>query len=163
MMFHSPTLGDIALGRVVQEIASYVKENPEDNYTLIIGTDSHASFIDHQHREVHFVTAIIVHRRGHGGRYFWTNHVNEAVYTLRTKIYRETVLSLELAHQLLPPLTEAMNGEVQYEMEIHLDVGMSGATRELVREVVGMVQGSGFRAKTKPTGYGAFIVADKHT
>jgi len=48
-------------------------------------------------------------------------------------------------------------------VEIHLDVGRSGETRELIREVVGMVAGSGFDAKIKPESYGASSVADKHT
>ncbi len=162
-MFHSPTLGDVSLDRVVEEITAYFQEESDAGYTLVIGTDSHASFVEHEHREVNFVTAIIVHRKGRGGRYFWRTAVNEAVYTLRTKIYRETLLSLELAQELLPKLRENMVGEAEYELEIHLDVGTSGATRELVKEVVGMVTGSGFTAKTKPLGYGAFIVADKHT
>lgn len=37
------------------------------------------------------------------------------------------------------------------------------STREMIREVVGMVSGNGFTAKTKPESYGAFVVADKHT
>lgn len=161
--FHSPTLGLISLDRVIEEVTAYVKEDPEAKYTLIIGTDSHASFVDQKHCEVNFVTAIIVHRHGRGGRYFWRNGVSETVHTLRTKIYQETLLSLELAQQILPKIRENLDGEAEYELEIHLDVGTAGATRELVKEVVGMVQGNGFRAKTKPAGYGAFIVADKHT
>jgi len=38
-----------------------------------------------------------------------------------------------------------------------------GPTREMIKEVVGMVNGNGFTAKTKPESYGAFVVADKHT
>ncbi|MBU3957376.1 ribonuclease H-like YkuK family protein, partial [Patescibacteria group bacterium] len=38
-----------------------------------------------------------------------------------------------------------------------------GPTREMIKEVVGMVNGNGFVAKTKPESYGAFVVADKHT
>ena len=162
-MFHSPTLGTLPLDRVVEEIGAYVREDPDAKYTLIIGSDSHASFIEQQHRQVNFVTAIIVHRRGRGGRYFWRNGVSQVGHTLRSKIHQETVLSLELAQEVVPKLRENLGEDVEYELEIHLDVGTSGATRDLVKEVVGMVQGSGFRAKTKPAGYGAFIVADKYT
>jgi len=42
-------------------------------------------------------------------------------------------------------------------------VGEVGPTREMIKEVVGMVTGSGFVAKTKPEAYGAAVVADKHT
>ena len=51
----------------------------------------------------------------------------------------------------------------KYDLEIHIDVGPLGPTREMIREVVGMVNGSGFTAKTKPESWGATSVADKHT
>jgi predicted RNase H-related nuclease YkuK (DUF458 family) len=47
-------------------------------------------------------------------------------------------------------------------VEIHLDVGVHGETRELVRDVIGMVAGSGFDAKIKPEACGASKVADKY-
>jgi predicted RNase H-related nuclease YkuK (DUF458 family) len=33
----------------------------------------------------------------------------------------------------------------------------------MIKEVVGMVTGNGFKARTKPESYGASNVADKHT
>jgi len=33
----------------------------------------------------------------------------------------------------------------------------------MIKEVVGMVRGSGYNAKTKPDAYGASAVADRHT
>ncbi|MCK4816393.1 hypothetical protein KA005_11550, partial [bacterium] len=50
----------------------------------------------------------------------------------------------------------------KYDLEIHIDVGPLGPTREMIREVVGMVNGNGFTAKTKPEAWGASTVADKH-
>src|SRR5207302_5588317 len=49
------------------------------------------------------------------------------------------------------------------EVEIHLDVGASGETKRIIRELVGMVQGSGYAAITKPDSYGASKVADRET
>ena len=49
------------------------------------------------------------------------------------------------------------------DIEIHLDVGEQGKTKEIIREVVGMVTGSGFDAIIKPDSYGASKVADKFT
>ena len=51
----------------------------------------------------------------------------------------------------------------RYDLEIHVDVGTVGPTREMIKEVVGMVTGSGYTAKTKPESFGASVVADKHT
>ena len=50
-----------------------------------------------------------------------------------------------------------------FDVEIHLDVGNNGATQTLIKEVVGMVVGSGFNARIKPDSYGASSVADKYT
>jgi predicted RNase H-related nuclease YkuK (DUF458 family) len=44
-----------------------------------------------------------------------------------------------------------------------LDVGEKGQTKDLIREVVGMVVGSGFDARIKPDSFGASKVADKYT
>jgi hypothetical protein len=75
----------------------------------------------------------------------------------------ETLLSLDLAKKLVPLLKDELAGFAPYDFEIHIDVGEAGPTREMIKEVVGLVTGNGFTAKTKPEGYGAFVVADKHT
>lgn len=161
-MFNSPTLGKMSLDRVIQEVVNYIHEEPNSRYTIIIGSDSHGQLFK-DNNEVNFVTAIVIHRTGKGGRYFWKKNTSRKVYTLRDKIYKETLLSLEVADELLPKLRKQLEDNANYELEIHLDVGNVGETRELIKELVGMVQGNGFNAKTKPASYGAFIVADKHT
>ena len=54
-------------------------------------------------------------------------------------------------------------GLIDFNIEIHLDVGTQGRSKEIIREVVGMVTGSGFDARIKPDSYGASTVADKFT
>lgn len=81
---------------------------------------------------------------------------------LREKIYTETTKSLETAHELVPEIRRLISPS-KYDFEIHIDVGPLGKTREMIREVVGMVNGNGFTAKTKPESWGASSVADKHT
>ena len=51
----------------------------------------------------------------------------------------------------------------EFNIEIHLDVGSNGATKTLVKEVVGMVSGSGYPCRIKPDSYGASTVADRYT
>jgi len=63
----------------------------------------------------------------------------------------------------VPQLKDSLAGLAPYALEIHIDVGEVGPTREMIKEVVGMVTGSGFTAKTKPEAYGAASVADKYT
>ena len=71
-------------------------------------------------------------------------------------------MSLDVAQSIVPGIRKKVS-PAKYDLEIHIDVGEAGPTREMIKEVVGLVTGNGFTAKTKPEGYGAFVVADKHT
>ncbi|MDO8503318.1 MAG: ribonuclease H-like YkuK family protein [bacterium] len=159
--FFSPTKGELSLQGVAQEISDFINEDSQALYGLVVGTDSQAKRLNGI-SEIDFVTAIVIHRRGRGGRYFWHKERQHRVYVLREKIYTETLMSLELAHNLVPCLREKIPGS-KYDLEIHIDVGPVGPTRDMIKEVVGMVAGNGYTAKTKPESYGASTVADKHT
>lgn len=160
--FISPTMGKLTVEETIKEIVNFFGEDPTVSYTLVIGSDSKVRR-ENGVQKVDFVTAIVIHRKGKGARYFWLKNKKEKIYSLRDKIYLETLLSLELAKELVPILKEELAGFAPYDLEIHIDVGEAGPTREMIREVVGLVTGNGFTAKTKPEGYGAFVVADKHT
>ncbi len=160
-IFINPTLGKLSLDQVIEEIVKYLYLEPQSSYRLVIGTDSQ----DHQSngkKFTNFVTAIVVHRIGKGGRYFWKNGSQQQIRSLRQKIYTETTRSLEVAETVVPELSAKLNGNNNWELEIHIDVGQSGETRDMIKEVVGMVIGSGYTAKTKPDSYGASSVADRH-
>jgi len=159
--FISPTKGKMTIQGMVGELVRFMNEEPEYFYRLVIGTDSKSGKLNGK-QKLDFVTAVVIHRKGKGGRYFWQKKKIDRVASLRDKIYTETLLSIRLAEKLVPDLTKRLNGE-RYKLEIHIDVGDVGPTREMIKEVVGMVNGNGFTAKTKPESYGAFVVADKHT
>jgi predicted RNase H-related nuclease YkuK (DUF458 family) len=155
MEFISPTYGKMSFERMFQQVVGYMQEDPSQRYNLIIGTDSLLG------DDTCFVTAIIIHRVGHGGRYFYHKFRNRKIESLRQRILYETSLSLETASQVSAQL--AQNGFSELPVEIHLDVGDRGETKRIIREVVGMVQGSGYAAITKPDSYGASKVADRET
>lgn len=159
--FWSPTKGKLSLNGVVNEISSFINEDSQALYRVVIGSDSQAKRINGD-AEIDFVSAVVIHRIGRGGRYFWTKQRQLRRYVLREKIYTETLLSLQLAEKLVPLLRREIPAS-KYDLEIHIDVGPLGPTREMIKEVVGMVAGSGYTAKTKPESYGASVVADKHT
>lgn len=154
--FMSPTKGPMSLREVFADILAYVSAEPEMNYRLIIGSDS-------QPREDHicFVSAIIVHREGKGARYYYSKRYQNKFFSLRQRIFYEASLSLDVASRLTALLADSGHGDLN--IEIHLDVGKVGETKELIREIVGMVTGSGFEARIKPDSYGASKVADKYT
>ncbi len=155
MDFISPTRGLLTFEAMYEDIVSFMEDAPEECYKLIVGTDSQPR------DEVCFVTAVIVHRRGKGARYYYHKEYQQRMYSLRQRIFYEASMSLGLASRLAERLAE--NGQSQLNVEIHLDVGREGETRDLIREIVGMIAGSGFDAKIKPESYGASKVADKHT
>lgn len=159
--FFSPSKGEMTLSELVLEISQYIKEEPDHLYRLVIGTDSQIRGSNGL-SEIYFVTAVVIHRVGAGGRYFWVKEKRSQKMFLRDRIYTETLLSLHLASIFIPLIRKAIPDNF-YELEIHIDVGPNGATRDMIKEVVGMVTGNGFTAKTKPDSYGAYVVADRHT
>ena len=159
--FFSPSKGELTLSQLILEIGEFIKEEPDHLYRLIIGTDSQIRGSNGT-SEIFFVTAVVIHRIGLGGRYFWAKEVKAQKMFLRDRIYTETLLSLSLAETLVPLIRKVVPDNL-YDLEIHIDVGPNGATREMIKEVVGMVVGNGFVAKTKPESYGAYVVADRHT
>ena len=46
---------------------------------------------------------------------------------------------------------------------IHADVGERGATREMIREVTGLIRGNGFEPLIKPYSFAASVIADRYT
>lgn len=160
--FHSGK--KILLTELLTEIRSFLEEDPNSAYSLVIGTDSHEKNRVGNKKTINVVTAIVVHRKGYGGRYFWKRKTVNNIVTLRDKIYAETLESLDFAREFVPVLKKELNGSLpQYNLEIHVDVGERGETREMIKEVVGMITGYGFVARTKPFSYAASYVADKHT
>ncbi|MBI2450714.1 MAG: ribonuclease H-like YkuK family protein [Parcubacteria group bacterium] len=148
---------------VADKLGSYISENPEKKYRLIIGTDSQEN-----HDGVVFVSAIILHRVGNGGRYFWHRSKREGTMVLRDRIHQEVDFSRRLAEKFEAFFNEwKMNfrGSKTFwpNLEIHVDIGENGATRSLINEIVGMVRAFGFEIKTKPNSYGASTIADRHT
>lgn len=156
-MFTSPTYGTLTLEQVRDKILEFFHACPEYKYRLVIGTDSQPK----NNTGTDFVMAIVAHRIGIGGIYFWKRIVKKEQMVLRSRIYQEASFSLETAQSFLEVCKN--DGITKYDVEIHVDIGKIGKTREMINEVVGMIRGSGFRVKTKPESYGASKVADRHT
>ena len=155
MYYISPTKGRLTFEQMFRDIISFTREAPEENYKLIVGTDSPLR------EEICYVTAVIILREGKGGRFYYTREREKKQLSLKQRIFMETARSLGVASRLTERLATA--GLKDPNIEIHLDIGKQGRTKEIIREVVGMVVGSGFGARIKPESYGAFKVADRYT
>jgi len=155
--FISPTKGRMNFKKVIEDLINFILEQPEEVYRLIVGTDSEGR------ENPDFVSAIVILRKGKGGRYFWKKIRTPKKYTLRTRIYEETMLSLELAIKLrenVEKKLQKIRPKNYKNLEIHTDIGQVGETREMIKEIVGMVRGNGFEVKIKPEAFGAASVAD---
>lgn len=154
MRFVSPTWGTVSIEEMVAQLRAYVKEDPVAKYKLVIGTDSHTT-----KRSTTLVTALIIHRFGKGARFFYRKLNSRPLHDLRSRIYRETELSLELVEQL------NKNGMsdllLAWPLEIHIDIGQKGETKVLIQEICGWVTSVGYEARIKPLSYGASSVADR--
>jgi predicted RNase H-related nuclease YkuK (DUF458 family) len=138
---------------VIEAIKEYIYRDRYCKYKIIIGTDSH------EKDKVLYITALIVHRIGKGAIYFYSKYHGRPIKDFRHRIYTETVLSLNLAVELKGYL----KGIAYADLEIHADVGENGKSRDLIKEIVGWIIGSGYKVKIKPHSHGASKVADRYT
>ena len=152
--FYNPTKGKLTLAEVVAEISEYMSEKPDKSYDIIVGCDSSSE------EEPHFPVAVVVLRKGEGGRFFlkkvrYPTSEKKKFYNWRQRVLEEVWLSCQLA--LI--LREKIGKKVRY---IHADIGEGGQTEDMIREVTGLIRGNGFEPKIKPEAYVASIVADRY-
>jgi len=162
--FYNPTKGNLTFSQVVEEVFNYIKEKKNAFYEIVVGCDSSSG-----DRPV-FPVALVILRKGQGGRFFLTkvNYRSEKrFYSFRQRILEEVYLSCQLALDFKEKLEERVlqhSQPLDFQFEyIHADVGPSGQTREMIKEVVGLIKSNGFEAKIKPESFAASIVADRFT
>ncbi len=154
--FFNPRDGEMTFAGVIATVVKEMKSHPKDRFEILIGTDS-STTLNH----LDLVSAIVLHNIGRGGRYFWTRRRERRSPSLRQQIWREAWLSFELAQRVIERLGAI--SFLQFNLEIHVDIGENGRTKELIDEVVGMIIGNGLAVRIKPHAYAASAVADKHT
>ena len=106
------------------------------------------------------MTAVVVHRIGNGGRYFWRRGTLIKMHTLRERIMKEVLISLDIAKEVISELKKFSSPD--FSFEIHADIGENGPTSQMIHEVVSIIRAHNFEARTKPESYAASNVADRH-
>ena len=161
--FYNPTRGNLPFPKVIEEMIFYISEKPEKFYDIIVGCDSSSG------EEPHFPVVIVILRTGEGGRFFIKKigYKNRKFYSWRQRILEEVLLSCDLALLLkenfekkINDLPKVLNYQFRY---IHADVGENGATKDMIREVIGLIRGNGFEPKIKPESFAASTVADRYS
>lgn len=157
VLFQSPTYGSVTLEALFSRMHDFQQEQHNASYRLLLGTDS----LGGANGDAVLVTALVFHRVGNGGMYFWRRQRFQHLVTLRQRMYQEALCSVDMAKLLLAH--QASQDLLLGDIEIHVDIGHQGPTREMIREIVGMVKAHGFPVKTKPFSVAASSVADRHT
>ena len=158
--FYNPTKGDLKLEKVAEELFSYISVKPEKFYDIIVGCDSSSG------EEPHFPLAVVILRVGEGGRFFLkrVSYKDRKFYNWKTRVLEEVFLSCQLALYLRENFEKKINNkDFRYQFRyIHADIGENGQTRDMIKEVTGLIRGNGFEPKIKPEAFVAATVADRY-
>lgn len=162
--FFNPTKGNLKIEEVIKELISYISEKPEKFYNIVVGCDSSSE------EEPHFPMAVVILRVGEGGRFFLKRiaYKGRKFYNWKQRILEEVLLSCQLALYLRENFEKAIqklkNDNLHYQLRyIHADVGENGQTRDMIKEVVGLIKGNGFEPRIKPESFAASSVADRYS
>ncbi len=165
--FFNPTRGNLSVKEVIEEMIRYIEERPEKFYDIIVGCDSSSG------EEPHFPVVVAILRVGEGGRFFlkkikYPSPMNKKFVNWKNRILEEVLLSCDLAlflrEDFKKKIQEANNKNLHYQFRyIHADIGEIGQTKDMVKELTGLIRGNGFEPKIKPEAYVASVVADRYS
>ena len=164
--FFNPTRGEMTLEEVLEELLSWMHEDPACRYEMVVATDSASDIFPR------FPVVITIRRlfgsSGKGGRFFVEriSFGSHRFHTFRDRIWEEAQCSVGLGCLIrdgLKSLIEERGLKVNYTMnEIHLDIGDNGPTRVMINEIFGYVIAHGFTPVIKPEAW-ATRVADRYS
>lgn len=132
----------------IDDIVRWVHEASSNGQEVHIGTDSLQTG-----RYTQFVTVVVIHTPGKGGRAAYTKETSPRINSLRERLLREVYKSTELG---------LIIGDVPGSLTIHIDANPdeTHASSQYIKELVGLVMGQGFKYKIKPEAYVATHAAD---
>ncbi|UOF91086.1 ribonuclease H-like YkuK family protein [Fodinisporobacter ferrooxydans] len=153
-----PNKGDTSFSAICAFIRDKVnQDNGKHTFRIYLGTDSQS----HGNSGVtRYVTALILHTVGKGANFFIKKMDEPLAPSLRQKIWRESVLTFEQAIELDHELSDLFNLS-NVEFQIHVDCGMNGPTKDLIKEVTSMFISAGYDVVTKPDSVAASSAADR--
>lgn len=142
-----------------------MKSQKDRTYEIVVGCDSSST------ETPVFPLALVILRKGEGGRFFLAKlrypEGEKKFYSWRERILEEVYLSCDFALAFRAELKSKVadcQDNLDYKFEyIHADVGRTGKTRDMIREVTGLIKSNGFYPKLKPESFAASAVADRFT
>jgi len=149
----SITYGELSFLEVCKKIKEYINKDLQGTYVISIGTDSQS-----YEGFTKMVSVITLVRKSKGGVFFYDIKKLKMIKDLRQKIFAETQYSLELAAKVMEFIEK---NEIHATLEVHVDIGGSGDTKYLIKEIAGWVGALGFKCCIKPESYASTGIADK--
>lgn len=165
-LFRNTKQETLTFSEMFSRILGFIKDDPKSSYRIAIGTDSMVK------TSSCFITAVLVHRVGKGAIGFLRKVIiPRQIRSLREKISTEITFTQEIAYMFTPERIDQIYEAVftndddsnNLNLEIHLDIGPKGPTKELIKEMVNRVSGMGFAIKIKPFATAASSLADRFT
>lgn len=158
MIFRNLSTGDkdYTLQEVLKEILIYINEDTTQEYRLIVGSDSL-----YRSKFTIFATAIVCHRVGKGAKFWYAKRKEKFTMNIYTRIMKETEDSIKIMKKVYD--SEIILHIPEENMQIDIDAGNNGKSRNVVSSAMSYVIGSGFNGEAKPNAAVATIVADKFT
>jgi len=124
---------------------------------LHIGSDSQQAG-----KDTEYVTVVVIHREGKGGRVFFCREKVPRIKDLRERLWREVWRSTELAMELTATPDIGYNRHEIVIAAVHIDANLDKKHKssKYVEELTGLVMGQGFKAMVKPAAWAASHAAD---
>lgn len=112
-------------------------------------------------KDTEYVTVVIMHRVGKGGRVFFCRERIPRVKELRERLWKEVWRSTELAMELTTTPDIGKSKEIKVTA-IHIDANIDPKHKssKYVEELAGLAMGQGFSAIVKPEAWAASHAAD---
>jgi predicted RNase H-related nuclease YkuK (DUF458 family) len=165
-VFQNMNQETLTFSQMFARIIKFIQDDPRASYRIAIGTDSQVK------NKSYFVTAVLLHRVGKGAVGFLREVViPRNINSLREKISLEISFTQEIAYMFTPAHIDLIYDTIlsqgfdnnHLDLEIHLDIGTNGPTKELIKEMVNRVSGLGFSVKIKPYATAASSLANRYT
>lgn len=154
MVFRNSTGKRFSLIQVAEEISNFINSDKMADYELMIGSDS-----QFHSGNTNFATAIVIHKKGCGARFFICEHKIKGKMDICSKILEETRASIEIMRSFEESDFIYAVGDVS----IHIDASKNGLSNKIIKECVAYVKGYGYDYRVKPHAVVATNVADRFT
>jgi len=151
--------GDIvSMSEIIQNIQKYIEKFGirDYDYRLYIGSDSQI-----RKRKIFYATSIALHRvdkdipvgkdtTGYGGIYFYKKRFTKEKLSFYQRLIDEANDSIQVVSSLIDAGIETIVS--LDDIEVHLDMGFNGRSKEVMDSAIGFCKGMGFNWRTKAEG-----------